>query len=232
MNPGQLDSDPGSARVVGLEVLLGLRAGGCGPCPYEKWGARFPVITQAWLNASGVPGTARQVIALLNRACEYLSRAEGGARGLALAQSTVKRATRVLGAEHPDTLIARFYEAFAYQRTTPASQAVTLLEPPVADCERILGAEYPTTLSTRHELAVAYQATGRVLEAIAIYEPLLTQQERILGAEHPTTLSTRNNPAGSYLDAGRVADAIAILQPLLVEREPSGRRSPLPAIAG
>jgi tetratricopeptide (TPR) repeat protein len=169
--------------------------------------------------AAGLPDTAAEVIELLNRACEYVIWAGGGARGLALAQSTVRKATSVLGAEHPKTLIARNHEASAYQQTGRASQAIALFEPLLADQERILGAEHLDTLATRHNLASAYQAAGRVLEAIGIYEPLLADEQRILGPEHPDTMTTRNNLAFAYQDAGRAVEAIAIFEPLLVERE-------------
>ncbi|MGO9972793.1 MAG: FxSxx-COOH system tetratricopeptide repeat protein [Solirubrobacteraceae bacterium] len=177
------------------------------------------VIALADAAAEVVPKTAAQVIELLNRACTYLIWAEGGARGLALAQSTVKRATSVLGTEHPGTLTARNREGVTYRQTGRASEAIALLEPLLADCERILCAEHPNTLSTRNNLALAYQDAGRVGETLAIYEPLLADQERILGAEHPSTLRTRHNLALAYRDAGRVAEAIAILEPLLADQE-------------
>jgi tetratricopeptide (TPR) repeat protein len=168
--------------------------------------------------AAGLPDTAAEVIELLNRACEYLMWAEGGARGLALAQSTVRKATSVLGSEHPNTLIARNHEASAYQQTGRASQAIALFEPLLVDQERILAAEHPDTLATRHNLASAYKAAGRVKEAIGIHEPLLADEQRILGPEHPNTMTTRNNLAFAYQNAGRIPEAIAIYEPLLADR--------------
>ncbi|MGO9901768.1 MAG: tetratricopeptide repeat protein [Solirubrobacteraceae bacterium] len=170
--------------------------------------------------AAGVPDTAAQVIALLNRASEYLIWAEGGARGLALAQRTVERATSSLGAEHPSTLIARNYEAMAYRLTGRASQAIALFQELLVDEERILGAEHPDTLTVRAELARAYGSAGRVPKAIAIYEPLLADQERILGADHRETRVTRYELAGAYhQDAGRVAEAISMFELLLADEE-------------
>ncbi len=169
--------------------------------------------------APGVHDTAPQVIELLNRACAYLSWAEGGARALALAQSTVKQATSILGTEHPSTLIARNYEASACRQTGHPTQAIALLEPLVADQERILGAEHPDTLSARNDLALTYEDAGRVGEAIAILQPLLADQDRVRGPAHPDTLRTRHELAGAYLAAGRVAEAIALFEPLLADEE-------------
>ncbi len=171
--------------------------------------------------AVSVPDTAAQVIELLNRAGEYLIWAEGGARGLALAQRTVKWATRMLAAEHPGTLTARHHQALACQQTGRVPEAIDSFEALLADRERILGAEHPDTLRTCHALAVAYLEAGRVEEAIAIYEPLLADCEQIFGAEHPSTVATLHALAGAYQDAGRTREAIALLESVLAERERS-----------
>ncbi len=169
--------------------------------------------------AADVPDTAPQVIAALDRASHYLIWAEAGARALALAQRTVTKATSMLGAEHPSTLMARSYEAVAYRQTGGVLQAIALLEPLQADCERILGAEHPETLSTRQDLALAFWEAGRVAEAIANHEPLVADCERILGAEHLDTLISRHNLANAYQAAGRVQQALAIFEPLLTDCE-------------
>ncbi len=169
--------------------------------------------------AAGVPDTAAQVIELLNRACLYLIRAEGGARGLALAQSTVEKATSVLGAEHPSTLSTRRNLAGAYRAAGRVGEAIAIVQELLTQEERIVGPEHPRLLSTRHDLAGAYLDAGRVSEAIAIWQPLLADLERILGSENQTTLATRNSLAVAYQTAGRVAEAIAIVQELLAEQE-------------
>ncbi|MGO9899818.1 MAG: tetratricopeptide repeat protein [Solirubrobacteraceae bacterium] len=160
--------------------------------------------------AAHVADTAAHVIELLNRACLYLRRAGGGARGFALAQSTVKRATSILGPEHPSTLTARNHEALAYRQAGRTSQAIALFEPLLAQFEQVYGSAHPHTLGTRNSLAVAYLVGGRVGEAIAILRPLLAEVERILGVEHPTTLTVRRNIAVAYRAAGRDADAAAL----------------------
>ncbi len=168
--------------------------------------------------AADLSEAAAQIIDLLNGACEYLSWAEGGARGLALAQRTTKQATSVLGAERPSTLTARYREAVAYRQTGRASHAIALVEPLLADQERILGAEHRNTSATRHDLALVYWGAGHAGKAIAILEPLLADEEQVLGAEHLDTLTTRHELAGAYQNVGRVQDAVAIFGPLLAQR--------------
>jgi len=166
------------------------------------------------------PGEAGpQLINLLNRASDYLNRAEPGQRGLATAQITLRHAERVLGPEHPHTLTTRDHLALAYHYAGRSGEAIAILEPLLADHERILGVEHPETLTTRHNLALAYLEAGRVGEALRICEALLTDRERILGPDHRETLRARNNLGRAYLDEGRVDDAIAIYEPVLADRQ-------------
>lgn len=166
------------------------------------------------------PGEAGpQLINLLNRASDYLNRAEPGQRGLATAQITLRHAERVLGPGHPHTLTTRDHLALAYHYAGRSGEAIAILEPLLADHERILGVEHPETLTTRHNLALAYLEAGRVGEALRICEALLTDRERILGPDHRETLRARNNLGRAYLDEGRVDDAIAIYEPVLADRQ-------------
>jgi tetratricopeptide (TPR) repeat protein len=168
------------------------------------------------LNQPGERGP--QLISLLNRACQYLNRAELSQRGLATAQITLRHAQRVLGAEHPETLTTRQRLAFAHLWTSPGDETIAILKPLLDDRTRILGAEHPDTLKTRHSLAITYLWAVRTEEAIAILEPLLTDIERVLDAEHPTMLGARHNLARAYMDVRRVSESIAIFEPLLADR--------------
>jgi tetratricopeptide (TPR) repeat protein len=166
------------------------------------------------------PGPAgAELINLLNRACDYLNRAERSQRGLATARITLCHAERVLGAEHPKTLTTREGLAKAYLSTGRTGEAIAIFEPLLADHERIRGVEHPATLFARNSLALAYQHAGRVGESVAIFESLLADRERILGPEHHATLISRHNLACVYRDAGRIEEAIAIAEPLLADHE-------------
>jgi tetratricopeptide (TPR) repeat protein len=166
------------------------------------------------------PGNAgAQLVGLVNRACDYLNRAEPGQRGLATTQRALRDAERLLGAVHPETLTTRHHLATAHHWAGHTQDAIAILEPLLADQEQILGVAHPDTLTTRNSLAYTYRKTARVNEAIAILEPLLADRERIQGAEHRDTLSTRHNLARAYNDAKRIDEAIAIFEVLLAEQE-------------
>ena len=134
--------------------------------------------------AADVPETAPQVIELLNRACHYLIWAEGGARGLALAQRTVEKAN-----EHPRRRASRHADRPQTVRRSRIDRPDARPEAILSRCsrpERILGAEHPDTLGTRYDLAGAYERR-RVAEAIAIFEPLLADRAgpRRRAPQHP-----------------------------------------------
>jgi hypothetical protein len=145
---------------------------------------------------------AKTLVQILNRATDYLYYGSGGGeRAIAGAIVALELAERILGAEHPDTLMARENLASAYHSAGRTAEAIPIKEQVVADRERILGAEHPDTLRARGNLAVSYRSAGRTAEAIAIEEQVVADRERILGAEHPDTLRARANLAWSYRSA-------------------------------
>ena len=126
---------------------------------------------------------------------------------------------RLLGPEHPETLIARSNLAVSYRRAGRTSEAVALQERVMAESERVFGPGHPNTLTTRGNLASAYWQAGRTDEAITLQERLVPECERAFGGEDPRTLGVRNSLANSYQQAGRTSDAITLLEQVLDDRE-------------
>ena len=87
-----------------------------------------------------------------------------------LHEETLAVRERVLGAEHPDTLVSRNNLANAYQQAGRTEEAMRLYEETLAVRERVLGLEHPDTLVSRNNLANAYQDAGRTEEADRIRE--------------------------------------------------------------
>jgi hypothetical protein len=67
-------------------------------------------------------------ITLLNRVCDYLLAAGDAARAAATAMTAIELGTRLLGAEHPDTLSARANLAASYRQAGRTAEAITLEE--------------------------------------------------------------------------------------------------------
>ena len=76
-------------------------------------------------------------------------------------ESDLQDSERLLGEEHPDTLISRSNLAHAYAAAGRLGEAVPLNESVLEAAGRLLGEEHPDTLSYRADLAAAYRAAGR-----------------------------------------------------------------------
>ena len=72
---------------------------------------------------------------------------------------------RVLGPDHPDTLLSRNNLAVAYRDAGRTDEAISLHEQNLAARERVLGPDHPDTLLSRNNLAAAYADAGRTDEA-------------------------------------------------------------------
>ena len=184
----------------------------------ELWAVSERLLTHVFALADNLresSDAAVRLIELLNRACHYLGWAERGRRALEASTTALAHADRLLGAEHPSTLIILNHVAGAYQDAGRTIEAIAIYEQLLPILGRVQGAEDPSTLATRHKLAFAYQAAGRAREAIAIYEQLLPIRQRVQGAAHPNTLTTLHELASAYQAAGGASEAIAIYEPLL-----------------
>ncbi|MEV8346037.1 tetratricopeptide repeat protein [Streptomyces niveus] len=109
-------------------------------------------------------------------------------RAVALWESVIGDARRVLEDDHPDTLLARSNLARAH-RSVEATESV------LADCVRVLGPDHPRTLTTRRDLARAHRAAGALPEAIAVYERAVRDSTRKLGDDHRLTRTMRGELA-------------------------------------
>ncbi|QYC41679.1 Tetratricopeptide repeat protein [Nonomuraea coxensis DSM 45129] len=141
------------------------------------------------------------------------------ARAVQLLEATLADCARVLGPDHPHTLVCRTYLAFACREAGDLGRAIPLYEATLADCERLLGADHPDTLMSRNNLSGAYHAAGDWQRAIALLEATLADMERVLGVNHPETLALRHNLAVGYQEAGDLSRAIPLFRAALTGRE-------------
>ncbi|ESP95707.1 nephrocystin (plasmid) [Streptomyces sp. GBA 94-10 4N24] len=138
-------------------------------------------------------------------------------RAIPLYERTLADSERVLGPDHPDTLLSRHNLAGAYESAGDLGRAIPLYERTLADSERVLGPDHPDTLLSRHNLAGAYESAGDLGRAIPLYERTLADSERVLGPDHPDTLLSRHSLVRLRGEAGDVAGAAAALQDLLAD---------------
>jgi hypothetical protein len=126
---------------------------------------------------------------------------------------------RILGPEHPHTLIARRQLARWTGEAGDPAAAQDLLAGLLPVFERVLGPEHRHTLGTRHQLARWTGHAGDPAAARDLFAELLPVRERIQGPEHPHTLAIRYHVATWAGEAGDPAAARDLLAALIPVRE-------------
>jgi len=122
---------------------------------------------------------------------------------------------RVLGPEHPDTVIARYEFARWTGEAGDRAAARDLFAGLLPVEERVFGAEHPVTIRTRANLARWTGQAGDVAGARDQFAALLPICEKVLGPEHPGTLIARASVAGWTGQAGDPARAREMFTGLL-----------------
>jgi hypothetical protein len=95
------------------------------------------------------------VLGLRGWALQHLIRTADLTRARAWGEATAVDCKRVLGPDHPDTLLSRSHLDFAYQWSGDLGRAIPLLQATLADCERVLGPDHPHTQLVRSNAQAA-----------------------------------------------------------------------------
>lgn len=154
---------------------------------------------------------------LLHRAGDSLGSSGQATAAVDYHRRLVAAATGHLGADHPDTLIARGYFARWRGQAGNAAGAVADLEKLLSDYLRVMGPDEPETLATRGNLALWRGAAGDAAGGVAAINDLLTDCVRLLGADHHRTLSARAYHARSRGQAGDAKGAATEFAALITD---------------
>ncbi|MFG1774600.1 tetratricopeptide repeat protein [Nocardia salmonicida] len=148
-------------------------------------------------------------------ATRQLIKAADTTRAISQADHTLTDCERILGVDHPFTLLSRNNLAYAYESAGRLTEAIALYERNLLDRVRIQGPVHSDTLSSRTNLAGAYELSGRLTEAIALHEETVLAFIQFVGREHAATLAACNNLATAYLSAERFTNAILLYEKTL-----------------
>jgi cell division protein FtsB len=122
-------------------------------------------------------------------------------------REALKERERVLGPEHPDTILTRHWLAVAldYQGKNAEAEAEYLAVFKLE--EQVLGPEHVETLATRSNLTAVLLQQGKYAEAEAENHALIKLEEKVVGPEHARTLLVRNNLAVILRREGKAGEA-------------------------
>jgi tetratricopeptide (TPR) repeat protein len=132
---------------------------------------------------------------------------------------TLAGCEKVLGKEHPDTLISMSNLALVLDRQGKYADAEEMNRRTLATSEKVLGKEHPDTLTSMSNLALVLDRQGKYADAEEMNRRTLATSEKVLGKEHPDTLISMSNLAGMLDRQGKYADAEEIHRRTLATRE-------------
>lgn len=119
-----------------------------------------------------------------------------------LQQSCLATRRRLLGDEHPDTLISINVMGVVLQDQGKLDQAEPYLREALESRRRVLGENHPDTLVSLNNLALLLQEKGQLAEAEPYYREALAKYRRVRGEDHLSTLISISN-LGFVLQAQR-----------------------------
>ena len=131
----------------------------------------------------------------------------------------LEKRNKILGVEHPDTILAMANLARTYTDRGKYGEAEKLEKQVLDARKRILGVEHPDTIKSMANLAETYTFMGKYTEAEKLEIPVLDARKRILGVEHPDTILSMANLACTYRNLGRYKEAEKLEIPVLDARK-------------
>jgi len=156
------------------------------------------------------------------RVAAWLARAEflGGRYHEArrLGEDTLTRQQRVLGKDHPDSLLSANYLAPALAELGEYKQAQQLIQDTLERRQRVFGDDHPDTLGVAHNFAIGLLLSGQLGEAHRLLEDNLARKRRVLGEDHPETLLSTNNIAECLRFQGRAEEGRRLAEDTLNRR--------------
>jgi tetratricopeptide (TPR) repeat protein len=134
---------------------------------------------------------------------------------------------RVLGPEHPATLLTAGHVAIALKSQGKYTTSEAIYREVFVAQRRKLGPEHPSTLATAANLANALKSQGNYAVSETMHRETLASMRRVLGPEHIHTLSTALNLANSLHDQGKNAEAEQLCHEVLAtQRRVLGNEHP------
>jgi len=114
---------------------------------------------------------------------------------------------KVLGPDHPDTLLAMYDLASVFDEEGHYEDAGRLYQSVLAERRRVLGPEHPETVKSMIGLGDVLLHQGHFLDAANVNRQTLEIERRILGPTNRDTLGTMSNLARDLDAAGRYDEA-------------------------
>ncbi|MFC1851233.1 tetratricopeptide repeat protein [candidate division CSSED10-310 bacterium] len=127
-------------------------------------------------------------------------------------QNALDVRTRVLGENHPDTLLSVKHLATVCRELGHFDQAEKLLLQTIQWQSRHLGKNHVDTLESRYKLATVFREQDQHEKAEKLHRSVLQARVRLLGQDHPDTLTSMHNLACALGDQKKYDQAVSLFQ--------------------
>jgi len=199
----------------GVEMLAGLLKGinpsneeQGGPTLYQQLRERAEQAVDQ-LDAEAV-GDPLAVARLQNILGESLNELGNSQKAIGVLERARETQSKLLGANHRDTLSTMGNLATAYSYAGKQNLALPLYQETLKLKKAKLGPDHPDTLTTMNNLAVCYLELRQPRLALPLLEEHVRLTEAIRGKEHNDTIVGKGNLAGAYGSAGMLDQAIQL----------------------
>jgi tetratricopeptide (TPR) repeat protein len=167
-------------------------------------------------------------IGLRERFATFLQGQGNVSRAIALLETVVSDAERILGRQHTDTRDYTANLALAYVAAARIGPALVVLEDLVPRYEEAVGPHDVETLMMRAVLANAYRLRGHPELAARLYEQVIAEAE---GTDLDIA-TARTELAAAYTDAGRLEAAITLLEQVYAQQSSTlGDQNPMTLVS-
>jgi serine/threonine protein kinase/tetratricopeptide (TPR) repeat protein len=140
------------------------------------------------------------------------------ATALALEERVLSDRRRVLGEEHPDTLLAIGNLAVFLKAVGKRKEAEAHHREALEKSRRVRGDDDPETLVCIANLGVLLLETGQLNEAERYAREALERRRRVLGEDDPDTLRSMNDWATLLKEQGKLSEAESFYRDVLAKR--------------
>ncbi|HEX6354938.1 tetratricopeptide repeat protein [Actinophytocola sp.] len=184
---------------------------------WPRWRALLPHIHAHVALTEPAQDTTTTANVLAMTACFLMCQAQNR-QAVSYHERAFDARERLLGPDHPDTLMSRNGLGHACQSVDEA-RAAALHERNLLDRTRVLGADHPDTLRSANNLANTYVLLDRVEEGVELHQRTLSARERVLGPRDPYTLWSVHNLGYAYWMSGDLSRAAEWLSRATSDRE-------------
>ncbi len=129
-------------------------------------------------------------------------------RAMAPQEEALAIRRRVLGDEHPDTLVSINDMGTLLDSMGLYDEAMPHYREALETRQRVLGDEHPDALTSINNMGGLLERMGRHEEAMPYFREALETSRRVLGDEHSGTLASINNMGALLLKIGRSEEAM------------------------